>query len=98
MHFAVFNLRAKSLVRGSVLVLGSLFLSFFWSGFPQDRPTPKLVIPACFALYGTWETLRCLQLRWSFYHGGVLLLLYMDIMALAMIFFLLFYPYGGWLL
>jgi hypothetical protein len=98
MRLAVFNLRAKSLVRGSALVLGSLLLSFLWSGFPEDRPTLKLILPACVALYGTWETLRCLRLRWSFYHGGVLLLLYMDIMALAMIFFLLLYPYGGWLL
>jgi hypothetical protein len=98
MYFAVFHLRAKSLVRGSVLVLGSLLLSFVWSGFPRARPTPILILPACLALYGTWETLRCLRLRWSFYHGGVLLLLYMDIMALAMIFFLLLYPYGGWLL
>jgi hypothetical protein len=98
MYFAVFHLRARSLLRGSVLVLGSLLLSFVWSGFPQDHPTPKLILPACLALYGTWETLRCLRLRWSFYHGGVLLLLYMDIMALTMIFFLLLYPYGERLL
>ena len=52
---------------------------------------------AFLALYGTYDTSRCLRLRWSFYHGGVLLLLYMDIMALAMIFFLLLYPYGGWI-
>ena len=98
MHPAVFNFRAKSLLRGTILVLGSLCLSFLWAGFPEDRPTPKLMLPAFVALVGTWDTLRCLQLRWSFYHGGVLLLLYMDIMALSMIFFLLLYPYAGWLL
>ena len=98
MHPAVFNFRAKSLLRGTVLVIGSLLLSFIWAGFPEDHPTPKLVIPAFVALVGTWDTVRCLRLRWSFYHGGVLLLLYMDIMALSMIFFLLLYPYAGWLL
>jgi hypothetical protein len=42
--------------------------------------------------------MRCLQHRWSFYHGAVVLLIYMDIMALCMILFLLLYPYGKWLL
>jgi hypothetical protein len=31
--------------------------------------------------------------RWSFYHGGVLLCLYMDLMAICLILFFLFYPY-----
>jgi len=94
---AVLNLRARSLLRGTILVLVSLCLAFLLSGFPNARPSLKLLIPAFAALYGTYETSRCLRLRWSFYHGGVLLLLYMDVMALAMIFFLLLYPYEGWL-
>jgi hypothetical protein len=92
-----FNLRARSLVRGTILVLGSLVMSFLLSGFPNARPSLKLLVPAFLALYGTYETARCLRIRWSFYHGGVLLLLYMDVMALAMIFFLLLYPYEGWI-
>ena len=98
MHPAVLNLRAKSLLRGTVVVIASLILAFVWAGFPEDRATPKLILPACTAIYGTYDTVRCLRLRWDFYHGGVMLLLYMDIMALAMIFFLLLYPYAGWLL
>lgn len=94
---AFFNLRARSLLRGTILVLGSLLMAFVLSGFPNARPSLKLIIPAFMALYGTYDTTRCLRLKWSFYHGGVLLLLYMDIMALAMIFFLLLYPYGGWI-
>lgn len=97
MPYAVFNLRARSLVRGTVLVLASLIAAFLLSGFPYVHPAWKLIFPAFAALWGTFDTLRCLQLRWSFYHGGVLLLLYMDIMALVMIFFLLLYPYAGWL-
>lgn len=97
MPYAVFNFRARSLVRGTVLVLVSLVAAFVLSGFPYVHPAWKLIFPAFAALWGTFDTLRCLQLRWSFYHGGVLLLLYMDIMALCMIFFLLLYPYAGWL-
>ncbi len=97
MPYAVFNLRARSLVRGTVLVLVSLFAAFLLSGFPKVHPAWPVGFPAFAALWGTYETLRCLRLRWSFYHGGVLLLLYMDVMALAMIFFLLIYPYAGWM-
>jgi hypothetical protein len=50
------------------------------------------------AALGTWDTIRCLQRRWSFYHGAVVVFIYMDIMALCMILFLLLYPYGRWLL
>jgi hypothetical protein len=97
MPYAVFNLRARSLVRGTVTVLGSLVAAFVLSGFPHAHPAWPIVFPAFTALWGTYETLRCLRLRWSFYHGGVLLLLYMDVMALAMIFFLLLFPYAGWM-
>ena len=38
-----------------------------------------------------------MQRRWSLYHGGVLLLIYMDLMVLCMILFLLLYPYAGWI-
>lgn len=55
------------------------------------------MFPAFAALWGMVETSRCLRLRWSFYHGGVVVLLYMDVMALCMILFLLLYPYAGWI-
>ena len=93
-----FNLRRKSLLRGTVLVLGSLALSIFWAGYPEATPHPGLALLAMVAFAGTLDTMRCLRLRWSFYHGGVILLLYMDIMALAMILFLLIYPYDGMLM
>ncbi len=92
------DLRRKSLLRGSALVIGSLALAFFWAGFPQIRADPRLILPMLLALVGTGDTLRCIRAKWSFYHGGVILLLYMDIMAVAMILFLLLYPYDGWLL
>jgi hypothetical protein len=97
MPHAVFHFRSRSLIRGTLMVLGSLLAAFLLSGFPRVNPEWTIIFPALAALWGTYETSRCLRLRWSFYHGGVLLLLYMDVMALAMIFFLLLYPYAGWI-
>jgi hypothetical protein len=97
MPYAFFSFRTRSLLRGTLIVLGSLAAAFVLSGFPHAHRAWTIVFPALAALWGTYETLRCLRLRWSFYHGGVLLLLYMDVMALSMIFFLLLYPYAGWL-
>ena len=44
------------------------------------------------AILGTIDTIRCVQRRWSFYHAGVLLLLYADLMILAAIVLMLFAP------
>ncbi len=97
MQFAVFNIRCKSLLRGTLLVVASVVLALVLSGFPDIHPSLALLLPAIAAVYGTWETTRCLRQRWSFYHGGVMLLLYADVLALALILFLLLYPYAQWL-
>jgi len=97
MQYAVFNIRARSLVRGTVLVFGSVLLAFLLAGFPNVHGSLLLVLPTALAFWGTWETTRCLRRRWSFYHGGVLLLLYADVLALALILFLFLYPYARWL-
>ena len=90
---AVFHLRRRSLLRGNLLVLGSFALAFLLSGFPRSRATPLLLIPTILAFVGLADTVRCMQTRWGFYHGGVLLLLLMDMMAICMILFFLLYPY-----
>ncbi len=91
--FALFNPRRRSLLRGTLLVLGSFVASFPLSGFPHTRATLLLILPSLLALYGTFETIRCIQPRWSLYHGGVILLIYMDLMAVCLILFFLFFPY-----
>ena len=93
----IFNPRKRSLLRGCLLVLISLVAAIFLSDFPHNHATPLLVLPALVAVAGTADTVRCMQRRWSFYHGGVLLLIYMDLMALCMILFLLLYPYALWI-
>jgi hypothetical protein len=91
--FALFHPRRRSLLRGNLLVLGSFFASFLLSGFPGSRATMLLIIPAVLALLGMVDTVRCVQPRWSFYHGGVILLLFMDMMAVCLILFFLLFPY-----
>jgi hypothetical protein len=98
MVFSALNPRNRSLPRATAMVLGSLILAFLLSHFPDDRASLKLLIPTLLALVGTCDTMRCLQHRWSLYHGAVVVLMYMDVLALCMILFLLLYPYGHWLL
>ncbi|HVU00010.1 MAG TPA: hypothetical protein VHE33_21095 [Acidobacteriaceae bacterium] len=97
MRYAIFNLRARSLVRGAVLMVGSLVLAFTVGGFPNVHASLLMMVPVALAGWATWETTRCLQRRWSFYHGGVLLLLYADVLVLALVVFLMLYPYAKWL-
>lgn len=91
------NPRKRSLIRGNILVLGGLALAIPLSDFPNNRATLLLIIPAVLAILGTADTVRCIQRRWSFYHAGVLLCIYMDLMALTTILFFLLYPYADWL-
>lgn len=91
--FAVFNLRRPSLLRGSLLVLGSFAASFPLSGFPRTRAAPFLIIPAVLAVLGTVDTLRCMQPHRTWYHGGVIFCLLMDVLAICLILFFLFFPY-----
>ena len=84
MVFSALNPRNRSLPRGTALVLVSLILAFPLSGFPEDRASLKLLIPTLVAVLGTLDTMRCLQHRWSLYHGAVVVLIYTDILALCM--------------
>ena len=90
---AILNPRLHSLLRASTLVLGSLALAIPLSHYPHIQRAPLLVLPLLIALVGTADTVRCIQRRWSFYHAGVLLFVYMDMMSITLMLFFLFYPY-----
>ena len=89
---AFFNPRFRSLTRGNILVLGSLAIALLLSHFPHLRPNNWLVLPLLAIMVGTFDTLRCMRTRWNFYHGGVILCVYMDLMVLILVLFLLLYP------
>lgn len=80
-------------MRGNILVAVSLASAVWISHVPELRPTLWLLPPLLLAMWGAAETTRCLQKRWSWYHGGVLLLLYADLMVAVLIAFFLIYPY-----
>jgi hypothetical protein len=90
---AILHPRQRSLARGNLLVLGSILLAFWLSDFPHNRATLLLLIPTTTVILGTVDTARCIRRRWDFYHGGVILCLYMDLMAITLVLFSLLYPY-----
>ena len=91
---AIFKLRRPSLARGVVLALGALAGSLKLAGFPRVAAlhgTQWQIAAVLAVVWGLAETARCLGRRWSLYHAGVLLLLYSDLMILAMTLFLWLY-------
>jgi hypothetical protein len=90
---AFFHLGRRSLIRANVLVLGSFFASFYLSGFPHTRASLLLLIPALLATVGTIDTVRCLTPRRNLHHASIILCLFMDLLALTLIFFFLLFPY-----
>ena len=84
--------RKRSLVRANLLVLLALLAAFRLSNFPHNRLSYWIVLPLLLSFVGTADTCRCMRTRWSWYHGGVVLCAYMDLMAVCMIAFFLVYP------
>ena len=94
---AIFRIRERSLVRGIVVVGVSLLLSLRMADFPANRANLLLIFPLLAATAGTLDTARNMRRRWGWYHGGVVLLLYTELMVLSMIAFFWLYPYAfGW--
>lgn len=91
----LFRLRQRSLLRGIVLSLGALVASMRLAGFPNAEhlhTSRWQFVPVIAAAWGMWETARCLSRKWSLYHAGVLILLYSELMILALAVFLWLYP------
>jgi hypothetical protein len=84
--------RKRSLVRANLLVFIALLSAFLLSNFPHNRLSYWIALPLLLSFVGTADTCRCMRKRWSWYHGGVVLCAYMDLMAVCMIAFFLLYP------
>ena len=89
---AFINLRMRSLIRANLLVIGGLWAALLLSHFPHLHSTNWLVVPLLAICAGTFDTARCMRKRWNFYHGGVILCIYMDLMVIVLVAFLLLYP------
>ena len=91
----IFRLRQRSLVRGTGIALAAFVASLLLAGFPYIERLHGSRWQWAALVAGAWglaETARCLRKRWDLYHAGVLILLYTDLMILAMIVFLAVYP------
>ena len=91
----IFRLRSKSLLRGLLLSLAAFAASLRLAGFPDINAlhgSSWQFLVLLFACAGMAETARCLGRKWSLYHAGVLILLYSELMILALVVFLCFYP------
>jgi hypothetical protein len=90
-----FRLRQRSLLRGLILSLGAMAACMSLSGFPDTahlHASNWQFLPVLAALWGMVETARCLDRKWSLHHAGVLILLYSELMILALAVFLCIYP------
>ncbi len=92
---AILHLRQRSLLRGAGLSLAAFAASLLLAGFPHIENlhgSHWQWLAMAGAAWGLAETARCVRRRWSFYHAGVLIFLYAELMILTLTVFLLFYP------
>ena len=90
-----FRLRQRSLLRGIILAVSAFAISLRLGGFPNINALHSShwqIVAALIAFWGMVETARCLGRRWTLYHAGVMLLLYTDLMILAMAVVLFLFP------
>jgi len=91
---SLLRLRQRSLPRGILLALAALAASMRFAGFPRVNAlhaSHGQMLCAPVAFWAMFETARCLDRKWSLYHAGVLILLYSELMILAMVLFLWIY-------
>ncbi len=88
---AIFRLRQKSLPRALLLSLGAFAASLRLAGFPDIQNlhgSNWQFVALLFAALGHGGDGPLPASPWSLYHAGILILLYADLMILAMIVFL----------
>ena len=93
-RLAILHLRERSLPRGVAFSLAAFVVSLRLAGFPNAdnlHGSHWQIVTLMAALWGMVETARCIRRRWSFYHAGVLILLYTELMILTMTAFLTFF-------
>lgn len=92
-----FRLQHRSLLRGIFLSLAAFVGSMRLAGFPDGdhlHASAWQFLPVVAAAWGMVDTARCLGMgrKWTLYHAGVLILLYAELMILAMVVFFCVYP------
>jgi hypothetical protein len=91
---SLFRLRQRSLVRGPLLALGAMAASLLLAGFPHTdalHHSPWQILLAPVVFWAMLETCRCVGHKWDLHYAGALLLLYSELMILALVLFLWIY-------
>jgi hypothetical protein len=94
LRLPILRLRQRSLLRGILLSLCALTASMRLAGFPDAEhlhTSNWQFLPVTAAAWGMIDTARCLDRKWSLHHASVLILLYSELMILAMTVFLWVY-------
>lgn len=92
---SILRLRQKSLIRALLLSLGAFAASLLLAGFPHIENlhgSHWQIVALLAATWGMAETARCMRRKWNLYHAGIMILLYAELIILAMIVFLTVYP------
>ena len=84
----VLNLRKPSLIRSNGLVIAGLCTA--WPAFqhPSGMFAMWMPLTVIVAMIGTADTCRHLRRRWDWHHGGVLLMIYADLMTVTLLAFM----------
>jgi hypothetical protein len=93
-RLTLFRLRQRSLARGVLLALAAMGASLLLAGFPHAealRHSPWQILLTPVVIWAMLETFRCLGRTWTLYYAGILLLLYSELMILALVLFLWIY-------
>ncbi|MFC6647357.1 permease [Granulicella cerasi] len=93
MTFRFLDWRRKSLARANTISFGGFLVSVPLAHFPHLQPAPVLVVPLGIILLGTLDTTRNMKARWDWYHAGVLMCIYADVLMLFLVLFFLICPY-----
>lgn len=91
---SIFRLQQRSFPRAVLVSLSAFAASMLLAGFPHIENlhgSPWQWAVLLLALCGMAETARCIRRKWSLYHAGVMLMLYTNLMILALVLFLAIY-------
>jgi hypothetical protein len=78
-----------------VLCVTAFVLSLRLGGFPDVTAlhlSHWQIVPVLMSCWSMVETIRCADRQWNLHYAAVLIMLYSELMILAMAVFLFFYP------
>ena len=82
---AAYSASRSVLGRSMAMALAALVLGLLLTTRNSSASRYMMAFPFALALTATWDTARSMRVTWDLHHGGVVLLLYADMMLLTLI-------------